>query len=168
MASVNSELTQEGLKELLHYDSETGQFTWNVTLCNRARKGNKAGHIAGRGYLYIGFNGKVYSAHRLAWLYVYGQIPENDIDHINGEKTDNRINNLRDVETVINCQNRRAARDGSRSGIMGASWHKRIGKWAAQIRIGGKPTHLGYFTTPEEAGRAYLEAKRQHHAGCTI
>ena len=163
-----SELTQAKLKTLLHYDGETGLFTWRVTLCNRAVKGNVAGHKGGRGYCYIGFKGKVYSAHRLAWLYVYGAFPKDDVDHINGDKMDNRIKNLRDVETVINCQNRRAARAGSKSGVMGAGWHKRLGKWAAQIRIAGKATHIGYFSTPEEAGQAYLEAKRQHHAGCTI
>lgn len=163
-----NELTQSRLKELLHYDSETGKFTWQMTLCNRAVKGNAAGHKNGRGYWCIGFGGMVYSAHRLAWLYVYGSFPKNDIDHINGDKTDNRISNLRDVETYVNCQNRKRARSGNRSGVLGVGWNKRIGKWAAQIRVSGKSKHIGYFDTPEQAGLAYIEAKRQFHAGCTI
>lgn len=173
MASVNSAdkartITQARLRELLHYDNETGLFTWRITLCNRAINGNVAGYKNGRGYWHIGFDGKVYSAHRLAWLYVYGEFPKNDIDHINGDKTDNRIANLRDVETSINCQNRRKARTGNKSGVLGASWHKRFGKWSAKIRVDGKSIHIGYFDTPEEAGRAYLEAKRASHPGCTI
>lgn len=163
-----NDITQSKLKELLHYETETGVFTWRRTLCNRAIKGRVAGYKNGRGYLYIGFNGKVYSAHRLAWLYVYGTFPTNDIDHINGNTIDNRISNLRDVETAINCQNRRQARSGSKSGVLGVGWHKRVGKWSAQIRISGRSKHLGYFDTPEQAGLAYLEAKRCNHPGCTI
>lgn len=103
-------------------------------------------------------------------LLLLDAVPEarQHMNKINGDKMDNRICNLRDVETAINCQNRRQARAGNKSGVLGASWHRRFGKWAAQIRVAGKSKHIGYFDTPEEAGRAYLEAKRTNHPGCTI
>ena len=108
-----------------------------------------------------------YSAHRLAWLYVHGAWPTGQIDHINGDRGDNRISNLRDVTPALNTQNqRRAARSNKSSGLLGVTANR--GRWLAQISIGGKSRNLGRYATPEEAHAVYVAAKRVLHAGCTL
>lgn len=159
-------MDQKRLHELLDYARETGVFTW------RASKGRaKAGAVAGckhpKGYLRITLDGVPYLAHRLAWLHVHGVFPDGEIDHKNGVRTENRINNLRDASTLINQQNQRRARTTNlTSGLLGVSARKN--KWAARIRIGGNQRFIGSFDTKEKAHSAYVEAKRIHHAGCTI
>lgn len=160
------DLTQERLLQVIRYDPETGLFKRinNATL-------KKIGTIPKdpkNAYLKIGVDYRVYSAHRLAWLYVYGVWPDGQIDHINGDKLDNRICNLRVATTSENKQNMRKARSDSRSGLLGASWHTKSGKWRAAIQINGKKKHLGYFDTPEEAHRIFIEQKRIHHKFCTV
>jgi hypothetical protein len=160
-------ITQSELKSILHYDQETGLFTW---LINKAKR-TKIGDIAGtekRGYQSIKINYQTYYAHRLAWLYVYGELPKNMIDHINGNTSDNRIENLRDVTNIINQQNQKKARKDNESGFLGVNWHKASNKWAAQIQINKIKKHIGLFDNAEEARKAYLEAKRKYHVGCTI
>lgn len=159
-------LTQARLQELLSYDPETGVFAW------KKRTGRcSAGAIAGcqdeRGYVVLSIDGKRYYAHRLAWLYSTGQFPSKNIDHINGEKFDNRIKNLRDVNTQTNLQNLKKAMVTNKStGILGV--RKLRGKFLAQITIEGKETHLGTFNSAEDAHAVYLQAKRRFHNGCTI
>ena len=154
-------LTQERLKELLHYNPETGLFT---RLIQRTNGGS--GFIHSTGYVHIYIAGKTYAAHRLAWFYMTGEFPKHDIDHINGIKHDNRFCNLRDVPKCVNMQNERHARKHSSSKLMGATRHKN--KFQSAIHINGKRVHLGTFNTAEEAHAAYIEAKRIHHLGCTI
>ena len=105
-------------------------------------------------------------AHRLAWLYVYGAFPSKNIDHINGITTDNRIDNLRDVDHGINIQNIKGARKDSAHGILGIT--KINNKWRAKIMLNGENIHLGYFDDKDKAHQAYLERKRIIHIGCTI
>lgn len=160
-------LTAARLREVLAYDALTGIFTW------RYRKGYvPAGSDAGTrketGYIDISIDRRLYKAHRLAWMYVYGQWPTQMIDHINGVRDDNRIANLRDVTCSVNCQNRRSPRRNSKSPYLGITWEKAKSKWAAQIRSEGKVILLGYFDDPAVAHTAYVAAKRQLHAGCTI
>jgi hypothetical protein len=163
---AESDLTAEQLRELLSYDRETGIFRWNVAN-KRVRIGSDAGHLHPSGYRRIGIYRRVYSAHRLAWLYVHGAFPLGDIDHINGARDDNRIANLRDVPHAVNMQNLRTApRTNIESGLLGVSTS--LGRWKAQIRLNGSRMYLGTFSTPEEAHAAYLEAKRLLHLGCTI
>lgn len=158
---AKADLTAQRLRELLHYDSETGLFT-------RAATGKPAGCVAPTGYISISVDGKDYLGHRLAWLYVHGEWPKQMIDHVNGVRNDNIFTNLRDVSSRVNGQNQRkpAARNGS--GYLGVSWAEDRGKWTAQINIDGRVTKLGRFTSPEDAHAAYLAAKRKHHEGCTI
>lgn len=160
-------LTAEQVRHVLDYNPDTGVFHWtdNASYQARCREiGTK-----NNGYVVIRVNNKRYKAHRLAWLYVHGKWPDNDIDHINGVRDDNRISNLRDVSRSVNSQNERKARPNNKScGLLGATWHKRTKRWRAQICIQGKKKHLGYYKTPEQAHAAYLEAKRQQHEGCTI
>lgn len=155
-------LTQERLKELLDYDPETGVFTWKVYRGGRTKKGEKAGNVNGEGYTHIKVDGKQYKAHRLAWLYMYGTFPNKDIDHINRNKIDNSIYNLREVSNQQNSWNQKVAKNNT-SGFTGVTWYKRVGKWGAYIKVDYKRKHLGFFAAPEQAHAAYLAAKAEHH-----
>lgn len=160
-------LTQERLKQALNYSAETGVFVWHSPNTNRLRVGAIAGTEAG-GYRQIRVDYVIYKAHRLAWFYVYGVWPQNHIDHINGDPSDNRIVNLRDVTNAENGQNIRRAHHDSRSGLLGASWDKRKRIWVAQICTNGKRRTIGGYATAEQAHEAYLKAKREVHAACTL
>ena len=168
MAGSKSTLTAARLRELLHYDPDTGIFTWKICRTGRAVAGSIAGSPS-NGYIAICVDGCVYKAHRLAFMYVNGKLPEFEVDHINGVKNDNSYSNLRDCKHDTNAQNIRSARvDNNSSGVLGVSWHKKNGKWRAQIQVSGKKYHIGDFGTIEEARSAYLGAKRLLHVGCTI
>ena len=157
------------LRDALSYDLETGVFTWKIApKSHRVKQGAVAGGKTQPGYLVISFGGRLYKAHRLAWAFHYGDWPGKIVDHIDGNRLNNRIANLRDVSNSINLQNTRAARKNSLSGFLGVGWNKKSRKWRAQICIDGKAVALGYFDAPEEAHAAYLAAKRKHHPGCTI
>jgi hypothetical protein len=164
MAKVD--LTAQRLRELLHYDEETGIFTNRVNRWSRGVAGRQVGNTMPQGYRRIGIDGRIYQAHRLAWLYVYGEWPKHCIDHINGNKADNRIENLRDVTVETNTQNLRRARADSGTGYMGVFHFK--GKYISYIRCAGKRIYLGLFNDPEEGSRVYLEAKRKLHSGNTL
>jgi hypothetical protein len=166
MAKVD--LTAQRLRELLHYDPETGEFLWRTTGKGR-RQDCRAGTIESpRGYVFINIDGRIWRSHRLAWLYVHGEWPKQQIDHINGNKTDNRIANLRDVSSGENTQNRSAPLSNNKSGFLGVTWKKTLGRWVANICHCGTPQYLGAFDTPEEASAAYLAAKRRLHRGCVV
>lgn len=166
MAAAN--LTADRLRELLHYDPETGLFANNGTRHGVAR-GSPTGTLdASNGYVKIGVCGRRYYAHRLAWFYVYGEWPENDIDHLNGVRSDNRIANLRAATRALNMQNLRRANENSSSGLLGVERIGNRGFWCARIGVFGKRVYLGCFNNPEDAHQAYLEAKRRLHPGCTI
>jgi len=151
-------LTQEILKSKLNYDPETGVFT--RTLKTGIVK--VAGCKDSRGYLAIYLNKKLHYGHRLAWLYMTGQWPDTDIDHINGIKGDNRICNLREATRSQNGRNRGANKNNT-SGYKGVCWHKSIQKWMSRITISGDIKFLGYFDAPEEAYLAYCEAAKEYH-----
>lgn len=154
-------ITQSRLKELLHYDPDTGVFTWLVSR-QRIRCGDVAGCIRSDGYRKIGVVGKPYQAHRLAWLYMTGSWPKDGTDHRNGVKDDNRWDNLREATQCENNQNM-AIPSTNTSGFMGVSWDAQAGKWKAAIGIAGRVKNIGRFTTPEAAHAAYLSAKAETH-----
>jgi hypothetical protein len=146
------------------YDEQSGLFAWK-----QKRQGaiaGKFGSIEKTGYVRVKLLNKKYLAHRLAWFIVHKQWPDGQIDHINGNRSDNRIVNLRVVDQSGNSQNRRAKQKNNQSGYFGV--HASGAKWRAQIRIDKKLKHLGLFDTPELASMAYIEAKRSIHATCTI
>lgn len=147
-------ITQLELKKQLNYDLKTGIFTWKISK-QRIKITNIAGYKTNEGYLNIKLNKKQYQSHRLAWLYVYGTWPKNCIDHINGIKNDNRIENLREVTIRKNNQNKNNHRTGK---LVGANYNKIRNKWQAHIKINNKKTYLGSYSTEIEAHKAYLKA----------
>lgn len=150
-------ITQEKLKELLHYDQETGIFTWKIKACKRMFPGDIAGTLS-KGYIKIYIEYKQYKAHQLAWLYVYGEYPKKSIDHINLDKTDNKISNLRIADKFQNAANRGIMKNNT-SGYKGVTKHRN--KWRAQINHLKKRYNIGYFDTPELASIAYENFAKQ-------
>lgn len=165
--TADGQLTAERLRELFFYNPDTGIFT------RRRAIGNvKAGKICASrdtaGHIHFRVDKRMYSGHRLAWLYMNGDWPEHHIDHINGIRDDNRISNLRDVTPNVNAQNIKKPRAHSKTGLLGVSWKHACKKYVAQIQVDGKVRHLGLFDDPNEAHEVYLQEKRKHHPGCTI
>ncbi len=162
-------LTAEQLRAAVSYDPETGIFT-RIVRASRIAAGTIAGHVTFHGYLVFHVRGVEYFSHRLAWLYVFDRWPMAQIDHIDGNRTNNRIANLREATNSINHQNMRKARtDNVSSGLLGVYAYNHGGaRWRAQIFFDGRHHHLGIFSTPQEAHAAYVEAKRRFHEGCTI
>lgn len=162
-----NDLTAQRLRELLHYDPETGVFTRKACY-SKLWLGAIAGTLTAHKYVTIRIDGYRVKAHRLAWLYVTGSWPENFIDHINGIRFDNRFANLRDVTASVNSQNIKKARGNSGHGVLGVGRQSTGTTWIARIRVGGVAHYLGNFPTAEDAHAAYVEAKRRLHEGCTI
>lgn len=161
-----SVLSADQLKLVLRYEPETGLF---IRLHGqRNRKGHVAGSTGVSGYVAITVGKFSYRAHRLAWLYINGEWPRDEIDHINGIRHDNRYANLRAVSRVGNLQNQRRAAAHNRTGLIGAHFNKATNKYVSRIGIGGKSVFLGYFSSPEGAHEAYVKAKRQLHPASTI
>ncbi len=155
-------LEAERLRELLHYDPETGVFTWRVHRGFKAQPGKIAGKVDKRGYRLITVDCKSYWAHRLAWLYMTGAWPKDGVDHRDLVKDNNSWGNLRQATASQNQANRRCRCD-SRSGLKGVTWHPQSGKWRAYIRHDGRFHHLGLFDAPETAHAAYLAAAEKQH-----
>jgi hypothetical protein len=160
---MKTPITAARLRELLAYDPETGVLTRLTT----KSRGDCVGTTDPRtGYMYIGVDYKRYGYHRVVWFHVHGSWPLGDIDHINGDRGDNRLSNLRDVPHQTNMQNKRKAMPGNRAGFLGVNPY--LKKFVAAIEVNGKRIYLGVFPTPEEAHAAYVAAKRLHHAGNTL
>jgi hypothetical protein len=166
-ATAMSDLNFTHLKELLQYNPETGVFTWINKMGRRVKAGAKAGCLTKRGYVQIRINFKSYAAHRLAWLYIHESFPSMSIDHIDGDKTNNAIKNLRLATIAENCQNLKKSR--GKTGFLGVTKDSvRGNRWKASIKLNGKQKHLGWFKTPEEAHQAYIDAKRLMHPFGTL
>lgn len=162
-------LTQERLKEVLDYNKETGIFVWKVVNSRRISVGKIAGNIhKGEGdyqRINITIDNTRYKAHRLAWFYVYGEWPEKDLDHINGNSLDNRICNLRECDRYQNMSNSKMKKS-NKLGIKGVSLEDRYGRtprYYSRIMCHRKVIHLGYFGTVEEAALAYKNAALKYH-----
>lgn len=158
---AKTDLTAERLREILDYNSETGVFIWKERLSQGSKTRTVAGGVGVAGYSRIGIFGRRYTSHRLAWLHVYGEWPKFEVDHINGDRTDNRICNLRDVSRQINAQNRTATNPKNKSGFLGVTMLR--DQWRANIFLNGKQTHLGIYPTAQLAHQAYVDAKQKSY-----
>jgi hypothetical protein len=163
---------QSKLHELFLYDKETGNLYNKFTRNSRALKGAKAGYLVSyKGnknnqsplqYRYVRIDRKSYRMHRLIWIYVYGYIPENmDIDHVNGNGTDNRLENLRLVSRQENAKNRKITQN-IKQGVFGVSFYEPLNKWRAMIKNNGKLEHIGYFEDKEEAIQARKNKEKEY------
>ena len=142
MNRADEKLNQEMLIGLLWYNQSTGVFSWKKNRDNTIKKGMAAGALNYGGYIVIGINREHYLAHRLAWLYVHGEWPEDQIDHINHSPADNRIENLREVSSGGNSLNI-SLQGRSLTKITGVHWHKSHNRWQAHIKKGGEDHYLG-------------------------
>jgi len=153
--------TLDRVRSLFDYDQASGRLT------------SKSGFAVSdrpnlQGYLRVTVDGRRYLQHRLIWFFVYGKFPSEQVDHIDGDRTNNAIANLRHVSNMKNAQNIRRAHRDSKTGLLGVAATER-GTWEARIQVNGRRTCLGStFKTPEEAHAVYLDAKRRLHEGCTI
>ena len=152
-------MTQNELKELLHYNSETGIFTWLQKVSN-IKKGAIAGTLHHSGYYQIRINKKIYLSHRLAWFYIHGYFP-NLIDHINGIGIDNKLCNLREATYSQNNCNKKLTK--STSGIKGVCWDKNKSKWVARIMFNKKTINLGRFDDLKKAKLMVENARVKYH-----
>ncbi len=149
--------------EKLSYDQETGIFTWNYDGTRGVKAGDVAGYKMQNGYIMLSVGGRKIIAHKVAWLFVYGEFPEGNLDHINRNKADNRISNLRNATYEQNAQNREKNCKNT-SGYKGVTWHKRDQRWQAAITIKRKVIHLGYYQDPQDAYSAYIEASKKYQS----
>ncbi|MEX9566100.1 HNH endonuclease [Morganella morganii] len=152
---------EQKLLGLLTYKPESGLFFWNESR-GKAKKGDKAGYVMSNGYIGISFNKRIYKAHRLAWFFMNGEMPALEIDHINCDKSDNRICNLREVSRTENIRNRGMHKRNS-SGVKGVSWKGSRGKWETRIGHMNGRIHLGMFSDLELAELVVSEAREKYH-----
>ena len=167
MTNINKEkeslITQVQLKEMLDYNKDTGKFIWRTPRGNnKIKAGDIAGSITSKGYGVIKYNGKIYLVHRLVWLYVYGQFPTSPLDHINCDKADNRLCNLREASYKQNSHNINKRKSCS-SKYKGIHWDKNRQMWRARIVIDGKPRCLGFYTTEGDAHCVWCNFAEEHH-----
>lgn len=156
-------VTQERLKELMDYNPETGEFVRKVRRGRMGAVGSLAGTVNRKGYVIIEIDGQPYTAHRLAWLFMTGEMPMDQVDHRDRNKQNNAWSNLREATNAQNHQNRVDPLKSNKSGFLGVCLHKTAQKWVAQIKKDGRRIYLGLHETPEAAHAAYLAAKAQLH-----
>ncbi len=153
---MSDELTQAEAERLFHYDPETGNLIRRITVGSRSREGDVAGHHLHHGYRAVGINSVKYLVHRVVWLIIHGEFPPKEIDHINGDKSDNRLTNLRAVSRHENNRNLKLSKRNT-SGVIGVSYDKRRNKWIARIQSEAcTQKSLGEFQNKSDA----IEARR--------
>jgi hypothetical protein len=171
---MRCDLTAEYVRQILHYDPETGVLRWKERprehfktygswkTWNTRYSGDSAGRVHRTGYVLIAIGNIDYLAHRLAWIWMTGEWPKEHIDHINGDSSDNRFLNLREATRSENMRNTRRPSTNT-SGHKGVSLNKTTNKWAAGIKLYRKKLHIGYFDNIEDAAAAYDNAARVLH-----
>jgi hypothetical protein len=162
-AMYNSYMNIDELRALLDYDQTTGLFYWRVKR-KKMEPGDSAGAINSKGYRYISINNVMHRANRLAWMHFHGAEPSGQIDHIDGDKLNDRIANLRDVSQSTNLQNRNLPnrrKTGRSSAYLGVSWDRGTNKWRAKATVNGRSVYLGQFDAEIDAHNAYLAAKQR-------
>ena len=149
-------MTKEELKDLLDYDPDTGKFYWVVAKSRSIKVGDMAGTRHKQGYNQIRINGRLYLAHRLAWLYMTGNMPDSLIDHEDGDVSNNAWSNLRASSSLENNYNSKMQKSNT-SGVKGVSWCNTHKRWVAKIGVGGKSILIGYF---KDIGQAEVETRK--------
>ena len=152
------------MKEYMDYNRDTGVFTWIKHRCQTATTGRQVTCRCPKGYVILGWNGRYYKAHHVAWWWVTGEMPDGELDHINNIRDDNRFCNLRPASSAQNNHNRLKPNNNT-SGVKGVNWHKHQKRWVARIAVNGKRVHVGYFDDIAEAEIAVRGAREQLHGG---
>ena len=165
MRHMNRDISQKRLMEVLEYFPDTGVFVWKKRI-GSVSAGDIARNVSDKGYVKIKVDKKTYSAHRLAFLYMTGRLPTEHVDHINGNRSDFRWENLREATQGQNNQNLTRCRVDSKTGFIGVS--KLGDRYRARISLNGKRVSVGMADSAIGAHRLYLEAKRKIHPFCTI
>lgn len=154
--------TQNLLRELFHYDPETGIFIRRKSTSNRVKVGDVVGSLSKTsGYVRICVGSRLYKAHQLAWIYVHGSAPDRPLDHVNGVRSDNRIGNLRQANKQQNSANSKT-NTRNRSGVKGVTWCRHAQKWMACIKVNYRTIYLGYFAEIADAAKARQAAAEKH------
>lgn len=161
LKSIRVKHSVEDLRKLFEYNEQTGILYWSVNK-GRATKGDIAGTNHNKGYLSVQIDKTAYLLHRVIWCIYYGQWPSKFIDHIDLNKKNNKINNLRLATRANNCQNH-ARRIDSNSSIKGVTWHVRLNKWQARVQIDNKRVHLGYFHNLMDAEKRITDVRSNLH-----
>lgn len=159
------ELTADEARKRVSYNPETGEFTKIAAPGIRYHRPVTKGYIGSFGYRFIMLDGEKFNAGRLAWLLVTGDWPKDDIDHINGDKADNRWSNLRDVTKFVNMHNYHRPNSNNKSGVLGVHWHSGSKKWRAKLKVANRVVFCRDFTFLEDARAARLEAEAIYYAG---
>ena len=157
---LNEDLTQAELKEVLHYDPESGIFRWRFAKPNGVKPWNVAGAPNSNLYVKIYIKKKMHSAHRLAWLYMTGAWPPEYIDHVDGDVSNNKWSNLRTASAKQNMENLRLSKRNT-SGFRGVIWKKDVKKWRAQVGHRGRALTIGLFATKIEAAEAAAKKRAE-------
>ena len=159
MEMTKESLSHQDLLNLLFYNQDSGLFYWKESR-KRVKCGDVAGGIKKNGYVYLMVNGRSYRAHRLAWFYIYGVFPVDQIDHINRNRQDNRIENLRLADSFVNARNKGVSKNNS-SGFRGICWDSKNLKWKVKITVSGQDIAVGRFKEIQEAVLARKNAEIQ-------
>lgn len=151
----------EKIKIAIDYDPDTGLLKWKDANWSGKKQGWFCGTLSGGGYLKVMINGNRYAVHRIAWAVTHGYWPENDIDHIDGERTNNKIENLREATRSMNCRNAKKPKNNT-SGFIGVGFCNRQKLWFAKIRVDGVLMNLGYFRSIEGAIQSRKNANAKY------
>lgn len=162
MATPDAQLIAR-LRASISYSPLTGEFVWLVQPNGRVPVGSIAGHARPDGYIQIGFEGRPYLAHQLAWLHSHATLPKVELDHVDGNRANNRLSNLREASHAENMQNK-AKYKNNPFGHTGVYWNPKTCKWFANIRVDGKMIHLGHFVKLADAINTRTIAKSTHHS----
>jgi hypothetical protein len=160
-----TDLTAELVRSLFDYGAHSGQLWWRVGNAHRVRAGDSAGCVDTKGYRVVGIGGRNYKAHRIIWLMMTGAFPKHQIDHADGDPSNNRWENLREATRIQNSQNcgrRRNNSSGYTGVVLERGGGRKTPRWRAYIKVNGTPLHLGFFGSPEAAYAARLAAEVSH------
>ena len=155
-------IDQETVKKLFHYDAESGMLLWRNGNSRNVKPWQEATSSNGHGYYNVKIDGKSYLVHRLIWLYVHGNFPEQDIDHKNRVRNDNRLCNLRDVSRTDNAQNI-SLPSHNKSGHIGVSWYAKQNKWTVYVKVNKKNKWLGYYKNLDDAVAARKVGEKKYY-----